>query len=151
MKCPFCSAPEDKVIDSRSIKDKSAIRRRRECLTCGRRFTTYERIEETMPLVMKKNGERETFNRNKILEGILAGCYKRPVSQEQIELLVVSVEKSLQDMEVREISSSIIGREVMKHLKKIDKVAYIRFASVYKDFKDPEDFVDQVEEFRSKK
>jgi len=145
MKCPFCGNPEDKVIDSRSGKEETVIRRRRECLGCTRRFTTYERIEETMPLVVKKNGERQPFDRNKIKKSMMISCTKRNISSEQIEEMIRAVEHSIQDMDKKEIVSRTIGNEVMTQLKKTDRIAYIRFASVYKDFKDPDDFIAHVE------
>ncbi len=146
MKCPFCSSIEDKVIDSRSSKEETVIRRRRECLSCQSRFTTYERIEEVMPLIVKKNGERELFERDKIKRSILKSCEKRAVPMEKIEEAVKNIEQSIQSLDKKEVSSKIIGEEVMRQLKSIDKVAYIRFASVYKEFKDPDDFIEQVEQ-----
>jgi len=146
MKCPFCGSDEDKVIDSRAIKDFGEIRRRRECLTCSRRFTTYERIEEVMPQVIKKNEVREPFDRMKIVRSLEIACRKRSVSQEQIENVVKEIERTVQDLDRREVSSQTIGELVMKHLQKLDKVAYVRFASVYREFKDVDDFIDQVKE-----
>ncbi|HNT26979.1 MAG TPA: transcriptional regulator NrdR [bacterium] len=146
MKCPFCGSDEDKVIDSRAIKDLAEIRRRRECITCGRRFTTYERIEEVMPQVVKKNDVREPFDRSKIRRSIEIACRKRSISQEQIEQMVKEIERTVQELDRREISSQVIGEQVMKHLRKMDKVAYVRFASVYREFKDVDDFIDQVQE-----
>lgn len=151
MKCPFCGAVEDKVIDSRSVKEETVIRRRRECVLCTRRFTTYERIEETMPLVIKKNGERQPFDRNKVKKGIVTSCIKRNISSIQIEEVVKSVEQTIQEMESKEIDSFVIGKEVMKSLQKTDEVAYVRFASVYKDFSTVDDFITQVEELEGKK
>jgi transcriptional repressor NrdR len=145
MKCPFCGSDEDKVIDSRAIKDFGEIRRRRECLTCSRRFTTYERIEEVMPQVVKKNDVREPFDRMKITRSLQIACRKRSVSQEQIDQVVKEIERTVQELERREISSQIIGEMVMKHLRRMDKVAYVRFASVYREFKDVDDFIDQVQ------
>ncbi len=145
MKCPFCGNDEDKVIDSRAIKDLTEIRRRRECVICGRRFTTYERIEEMMPQVVKKNDVREPFDRNKIVRSLEIACRKRPVSQEQIENIVKEIEQSVQDLDRREVSSQVIGEFVMRHLRKVDKVAYIRFASVYREFKDVDEFIDHVQ------
>ncbi|HSA32532.1 MAG TPA: transcriptional regulator NrdR [bacterium] len=146
MKCPFCGSDEDKVIDSRAIKDLAEIRRRRECITCGRRFTTYERIEEVMPQVIKKNDVREPFDRSKIRRSIEIACRKRSISQEQIEQMVKEIERTVQELDRREISSQVIGEQVMKHLRKMDKVAYVRFASVYREFKDVDEFIDQVQE-----
>ncbi len=146
MKCPFCGSDEDKVIDSRAIKDFTEIRRRRECVICGRRFTTYERIEEMMPQVVKKNDVREPFDRNKIVRSLEIACRKRPVSQEQIENIVKEIERNIQELDRREVSSQVIGEFVMRHLRKVDKVAYIRFASVYREFKDVDEFIDHVQE-----
>lgn len=146
MKCPFCGSFKDKVIDSRSTKDDSEIRRRRECEDCGGRYTTYERIEEVMPIVKKKNGEREPFDRNKIKKGLLISCQKRPVSAEVIDQIIDTVEKTVQSYEKKEIESSVIGDLVMQQLKKIDKVAFIRFASVYKEFREPTDFITEAKE-----
>ncbi|MGI6394404.1 MAG: transcriptional regulator NrdR [bacterium] len=146
MKCPFCGSSNDKVIDSRSTKDDAEIRRRRECEDCGGRFTTYERIEEVMPIVKKKNGDREPFDRNKVKKGLLISCQKRPVSAETIDQIIDTVEKTLQNYEKKEVESSVIGNLVMQELKKIDKVAFIRFASVYKDFREPGDFLTGVKE-----
>jgi transcriptional repressor NrdR len=148
MKCPFCNSLKDKVIDSRSTKDDSEIRRRRECEDCGGRYTTYERIEEVMPIVKKKNGEREPFDRNKIKKGLLISCQKRPVSAEVIEQIIDTIEKTVQGYEKKEIDSSVIGDLVMQQLKKIDKVAFIRFASVYKEFREPTDFITEAKEAR---
>ncbi|HQI03993.1 MAG TPA: transcriptional regulator NrdR [bacterium] len=146
MKCPFCGSFKDKVIDSRSTKDDSEIRRRRECEDCGGRYTTYERIEEVMPIVKKKNGEREPFDRNKIKKGLLISCQKRPVSADVIEQIIDTIEKTIQGFEKKEIESSVIGDLVMQQLKKIDKVAFIRFASVYKEFREPTDFITEAKE-----
>ena len=146
MKCPFCNSLKDKVIDSRSTKDDSEIRRRRECEDCGGRYTTYERIEEVMPIVKKKNGEREPFDRNKIKKGLLISCQKRPVSAEVIEQIIDTIEKTVQGYEKKEIESSMIGDLVMQQLKQIDKLAFIRFASVYKEFIEPSDFIPEAKE-----
>ncbi len=148
MRCPFCGSIRDKVIDSRSTKDDCEIRRRRECEECGGRFTTYERIEEIMPVVKKKNGEREPYDRNKIKKGLMISCQKRPVSAETIDLMIDKIEKELQSYEKKEIETSVIGDIVMNVLKEVDKVAFIRFASVYKEFVDPEDFIAKVNEVR---
>lgn len=150
MKCPFCGSKKDKVTDSRSTKDEAEIRRRRECEDCGGRFTTYERIEEVMPIVKKKNGEREPFDRNKIKKGLLISCQKRPVSAEVIDQIIEHIEKAVQSFEKKEIDSSIIGNLVMQQLKTIDKVAYIRFASVYKEFRDAIDFIEEAKEVHTK-
>ncbi len=145
MRCPYCGSTEDKVVDSRTIKEESVIRRRRECLACSRRFTTYERIEEAAPVVIKKDGSREPFDGNKIRKGLMISCQKRTVSTQQIEEMILQVEKQLFGGERREIPTKEIGEMVMEMLKQIDPVAYVRFASVYKEFKDPEAFVKQVQ------
>jgi len=134
VKCPFCGYKEDKVVDSRSTAEESAVRRRRECLKCGKRFTTYEYVEEVSLLVIKKDGRREPFDRKKILAGIIRACEKRPVSVEKMEDVVVQVERAVQRKSDREVSSSRIGELVMEKLKAIDDVAYVRFASVYRQF-----------------
>ncbi|MBI4830764.1 MAG: transcriptional repressor NrdR, partial [Candidatus Lindowbacteria bacterium] len=136
MKCPFCAHPDDKVVDSRTIKEGELIRRRRECLSCTRRFTTYERIEEIPLMVVKKDGRREPFDRSKIVIGVLKACEKRPVGIEQIEGLVDKIEKSINSGLEKEVSSETIGSMVMEELKSLDEVAYVRFASVYRQFKD---------------
>ena len=145
MRCPFCGFPESKVVDSRSTKDSRAIRRRRECLSCQRRFTTYERIEEFQPIVVKKDGRREAFDRKKVVNGIIKACEKRPVSIEKIEAFVSDLEKEIQDVGEREIKSRFIGERVMSQLKAWDDVAYVRFASVYKQFKDLNEFMRQLQ------
>lgn len=150
MKCPFCGSLRDKVTDSRSTKEDTEIRRRRECEDCGGRYTTYERIEEVMPIVKKKNGEREPFDRNKIKKGILISCQKRPVSAEVIDQIIEKVEKAVQSYEKKEIDSSMIGNLVMQQLKTVDKVAFIRFASVYKEFRDALDFIEEAKEAHTK-
>ena len=136
MKCIFCGSIEDKVIDSRLNEDGTSIRRRRECCSCGRRFTTYETIELTPIMVVKKNGERQEYSRNKLKQGIVSACAKRPVSMETIDKLVAEVEKKINNSLEQEIKSSQIGEYVMEGLKDIDDVAYIRFAAVYREFKD---------------
>jgi len=146
VKCPFCSFIDNKVIDSRLTKDGDVIRRRRECLDCGRRFTTYERVEEMLPLVVKKDGRRETFDRNKILTGIIKACEKRPISITVIEKTVDSIESSFTDVGEREVDCSMIGEKVMEHLKELDEVAYVRFASVYRSFKDINEFMAELKE-----
>jgi transcriptional repressor NrdR len=147
MKCPFCANGENKVIDSRLSKDNSAIRRRRECLGCGKRFTTYEFVEEMLPTVVKKDGRREPFDRSKILVGIKKACEKRPISMDTIEKIVESVEKACQELPEKEITSSTIGRHVMKELHNLDGVAYVRFASVYRQFRDVSEFLDELKNF----
>jgi transcriptional repressor NrdR len=144
MRCPFCNHPEGKVVDSRSSKEGESIRRRRECLKCERRFTTYERIEEVVQMVFKKDGRREPFDRWKIKSGILKACEKRPVSLEQLDVIIDDVERSLFNSSEREVSTQIIGQAVMERLKKLDEVAYVRFASVYRQFKDLNEFMDEL-------
>ena len=144
MRCPFCSHTEGKVVDSRSSKEGDSIRRRRECLKCGRRFTTYERIEEVAQMVIKKDGRREAFDRWKIKSGILKACEKRPVSLEQVESLIDDVERSLFNSSDNEVSTEAIGSAVMDRLKDLDQVAYVRFASVYRQFKDLNEFMDEL-------
>ncbi|UCD56255.1 MAG: transcriptional repressor NrdR [Candidatus Hydrogenedentota bacterium] len=142
MKCPFCAHPDDKVVDSRTIKDGELIRRRRECLSCAKRFTTYERIEEIPLMVVKKDGRREPFDRSKIVIGVLKACEKRPIGIEQIEDLVDRLEKSINRSMEKEVSSETIGSMVMEELRHLDEVAYVRFASVYRQFKDIDEFMD---------
>lgn len=149
MKCPFCSSSESKVVDSRSSQDSRAIRRRRECLSCHERFTTYERIEEFQPMVVKKDGRRESFDRRKIVEGIIKACEKRPVSMDEVDTFVSDLEKEIQDRGEREVESRFIGERVMSKLRTWDDVAYVRFASVYKQFKDLNEFMDQLQELLS--
>ena len=149
MKCPFCNSLESKVVDSRSSQDSRAIRRRRECLSCHERFTTYERIEEFHPMVVKKGGRRESFNRNKIVEGIVKACEKRPVSMDKVETFVSDLEKEIQDRGEREVESKFLGERVMSQLRAWDDVAYVRFASVYRQFKDLNEFMDQLQELLS--
>ncbi|MGI8555429.1 MAG: transcriptional regulator NrdR [Pyrinomonadaceae bacterium] len=144
MKCPFCGYLEDKVVDSREAKDGDSIRRRRECLECGRRFTSYERIDEVPYLVVKKDGRREAFDRSKILNGLLRACEKRPISAAQLESLVNSVEKYVQDSTDRERRTEQIGKMIMRRLKELDKVAYVRFASVYLEFEDVSEFMEEL-------
>ncbi len=144
MRCPFCAHDEDRVIDSRPSDEGSAIRRRRECIACGARFTTYEKVENLPLLVVKKDGTREPFDREKLMSGILKSCEKRPVSTAQIEAMVNSIETSNQNSLKREMSSREIGEMVMEGLKQIDEVAYVRFASVYRQFKDVNSFLDEL-------
>src|ERR1700675_3222882 len=146
MKCPFCAHLDDKVIDSREGRAGDLIRRRRECLKCGRRFTTYERIDEIPYMVIKKDGRREKFERQKVLSGLLRACEKRPVSAGKLEAIVDETEAFLMDASERERSTSEIGELIMNRLKTIDTVAYIRFASVYRDFKDVREFKAELEE-----
>ncbi|MDL1970246.1 MAG: transcriptional regulator NrdR [Candidatus Desulfofervidaceae bacterium] len=151
MKCPFCGSLENRVIDSRLSKDATAIRRRRECLECGRRFTTYEYVEEIQLMVVKKDGRREPFNRQKILQGIKLACQKRPISINQMEEFVRELEQSYQETGIREIPTSDIGEKVMAKLHEWDKVAYVRFASVYRDFKDVTEFMRELEKILAHK
>ena len=144
MRCPFCGHLEDKVVDSREAKDGDAIRRRRECLECGRRFTSYERIDEIPYMVVKKDGRRETFDRHKIMSGLMRACEKRPISTAQLESIVDEVEKEVQDSLDREVSTSEIGKIIMRRLKSLDKVAYVRFASVYLEFEDVSAFMTEL-------
>ena len=144
MRCPYCAHLEDRVVDSREAQDGQATRRRRECLGCGRRFTTYERIEEVLPQVVKKDGRREPFDRSKIVDGVAIACQKRPVSAEQIQALVTSVERQLQELGEREIRTTLIGEAVMRRLRDLDEVAYVRFASVYRAFRDVGEFMTEL-------
>ncbi len=144
MKCPFCDDVEDKVVDSRMAKEGEVIRRRRECLSCKRRYTTYERVEETMPAVVKKDGRREPFDRGKIVSGLKKACEKRPISTATIETVTDRIEKRIQDMGETEIVSTAVGEEVMKELSQLDQVAYVRFASVYREFKDIDQFMEEI-------
>jgi transcriptional repressor NrdR len=150
MKCPFCGHSENKVIDSRISKDGKAVRRRRECLGCTKRFTTYEYVEDVLPMVVKKDGRREQFDRQKILNGLKKACEKRPISMEAIDKLVENVEQACQEMQVEEISSTIIGEKIMNELKNFDGVAYVRFASVYRQFRDVGEFMSELKDLLSK-
>ena len=144
MKCPFCDELEDKVVDSRMAKEGEVIRRRRECLGCKRRYTTYERVDEILPVVVKKDGRRESFDRTKILAGLKKACEKRPISTATIEAVTDRIEKRIQEMGETEIESRIVGEELMKELDQLDQVAYVRFASVYREFKDIDQFMDEL-------
>ncbi len=151
MKCPFCGSIEDKVIDSRTSKEGDAIRRRRECLKCGKRFTSYERVEDIIPVVVKKDGRREPYDRLKVLTGLKKACEKRPIGTETLDGITDSIEKKLVGLGVKEIKSTWIGEEVMSALRELDKVAYVRFASVYRQFKDINEFMNEVKTlFKSK-
>jgi transcriptional repressor NrdR len=145
MKCPYCGFGQDRVVDSRESKEADSIRRRRECESCQRRFTTYERIDEIPYMVVKKDGRRERFDRQKVLNGLLRACEKRPVSLVQLERIVDATESYLVDAPERERTTSEIGELIMEQLKKLDTVAYIRFASVYRDFKDVREFKEELE------
>ena len=144
MKCPFCDELEDKVVDSRMAKEGEVIRRRLECLGCKRRYTTYERVDEILPVVVKKDGRRESFDRSKILAGLKKACEKRPISTATIEAVTDRIEKRIQEMGETEIESRIVGEELMKELHQLDQVAYVRFASVYREFKDIDQFMDEL-------
>lgn len=150
MKCPFCPRTDSKVIDSRVSRDGGIIRRRRECEGCAKRFTTYERVEEPLPVVVKKDGRREAFDRLKIAGGIKKACEKRPVSTETIETVVNAVERWVQEQGEAEIASGKIGTRVMEELHKLDEVAYVRFASVYRSFKDINEFMSELSELLGK-
>jgi transcriptional repressor NrdR len=148
MRCPKCGDVDSKVLDSRVSEDGKAIRRRRECYSCNYRFTTYEKVEETPIMVIKKNNERQVFNRDKILRGLIKACEKRPVPIEKIEDVVNKIEQKIRNSMVKEIKSSEIGNLVMKYLKELDEVAYVRFASVYRRFTDVSGFVKEVEKLK---
>jgi len=145
MRCPFCSATEDKVVDTRPSDNEQIIRRRRECVGCGRRFTTYERIEEVLPLVIKKDGRREPYDRAKLMAGLKKACNKRPVAMETLEKTLDEIERSLQEMGEKEVPSTKIGDAVLAKLREIDEVAYVRFASVYLSFKDAGELMNEVQ------
>ncbi len=146
MKCPFCGELEDRVIDSRLSQEGAVIRRRRECVGCERRYTTYERIEETLPLVVKKDGRREPFDRLKVLAGLQRACEKRPVSSEALEAVVSGIERRLQESGEKEVASAAIGEQAMAHLQGLDEVAYVRFASVYREFRDLGEFMSELKD-----
>jgi len=146
MKCPFCGHPENKVVDSRESEEAQSIRRRRECLSCERRFTTYERVDEIPYMVIKKDGRRERFDRQKVMAGLLRACEKRPVSTSRLEEIVNEVEVKVADSSDREIPAKQIGEILMSRLRELDKVAYVRFASVYLDFKDIKEFMDELKD-----
>jgi transcriptional repressor NrdR len=149
MKCPFCQYPDTKVIDSRTGKESTSIRRRRECEQCGKRFTTYERLEEILPFVIKKDGRREPYDREKIVSGFQKACEKRPISVEDMEQAVNQIELKLLQLGEREVPTSKIGEMVMDALKEMDDVAYVRFASVYRSFKDIGEFVELIKDRKS--
>lgn len=151
MKCPFCNHSETKVLDSRPTEDSTSIRRRRECFSCQKRFTTYENVEDIPVYVIKKDGMREAFNKRKIMSGILKSCEKRPVSVIEIEKIVDEIEKQIYNTMEQEINSDSIGELVMDRLKKLDDVAYVRFASVYKQFKDINTFIEELQKILSEK
>ncbi|MDV3427098.1 MAG: transcriptional regulator NrdR [Bacillota bacterium] len=151
MKCPYCGYNESKVVDSRSTDEDINIRRRRECLKCGKRYTTYEKIEDIPILVIKRNENREYFDKSKIINGIIKACQKRPVSRAQIEEIADNIEKKLSNDMVTEVSYREIGELIMEALKKIDEVSYVRFASVYRQFKDVNTFIDEIKNLMSNK
>jgi transcriptional repressor NrdR len=150
MKCPFCDSADTKVIDSRPTEEGHAIRRRRGCDKCGKRFTTYEKVEENMLMVAKKDSRREVFDRSKVLNGIVKACEKRPVSMAQMEAMVDEIEKKLNNLMEKEVTSDYIGELVMEELKKVDEVAYVRFASVYRQFTDVNTFIREIEKLIGK-
>lgn len=151
MKCPYCGYVDSKVIDTRPTEEGSTIRRRRECLNCKKRFTTYEKIEQTPIMVIKKDGNRQVFDREKIINGMIKSCEKRPVSVAEIERAADNIEKQIQNTMKKEISSLEIGEMVMRELKELDDVSYVRFASVYREFKDLQSFIDELEGIVKKK
>ena len=144
MRCPYCAYEESKVVDSRSTDDYAAIRRRRECLGCGKRYTTYEKVEDIPILVVKKDSTRENFNKGKIINGIIIACQKRPVSRKQIEDIADDIEKKISNKMLTEVKSDYIGEMVMQRLKSIDEVSYVRFASVYRQFTDINTFMEEI-------
>ena len=145
MKCPYCENPDTKVIDSRPTEEGHAIRRRRGCEKCGKRFTTYEKVEESIIMIIKKDGRRESFDRNKVMNGIVKACEKRPVSMADIERIVNEIERGLNNLMEKEVESTFIGELIMEQLKKLDEVAYVRFASVYRQFTDVNTFIKEIE------
>ncbi len=151
MKCPFCNNPETKVLDKRDNEEQPITRRRRECLKCEKRFTTYERVEDLNIIIIKKDGTRQQFDRQKVRQGIIKSCEKRPVAAEQIDKIVDEIEAKLREMNSTEIPSREIGEIVMKKLRKTDKIAYIRFASVYREFADVESFEKELEKLLKRK
>jgi len=144
MKCPFCGGLDNKVTDSRLSQGDEVIRRRRECEGCGRRFTTYERLELVLPMVVKKDGRREAFDRLKVMAGLRRACEKRPVGTEALDALVDQIERALVESGDKEVDSSVVGEQVMRRLRELDQVAYVRFASVYRSFKDIHEFMDEL-------
>jgi transcriptional regulator NrdR len=151
MKCPYCSFEESKVVDSRSTEDNMSIRRRRECLQCGKRYTTYEKIEDLPILVIKKDSSREFFDKKKIINGLIKSCEKRPVSRAQIEAIGDDIEKKISNQMLTEVKSEYIGEMIMDSLKELDEIAYVRFASVYRQFKDVNTFIDEIKKLMSDK
>ncbi|NMB38289.1 MAG: transcriptional repressor NrdR [Firmicutes bacterium] len=146
MRCPFCHHKDSKVLDSRATEEGASIRRRRECTKCSRRFTTYERLDQVPFMIVKKDGRREAFSRDKILNGVLKACEKRPISPDQIEKMIDDIEKDVRNTTEREITSNEVGEIVMERLKELDEVAYVRFASVYRQFKDINSFMSELQQ-----
>ena len=144
MRCPFCSFEESKVVDSRSTDDNTTIRRRRECLNCNKRYTTYEKVEDIPILVVKRDLTRENFNKEKIINGLIIACQKRPISRKQIEELAEDIEKAISNKMITEVNSKIIGEMLMDRLKNLDEISYVRFASVYRQFKDINTFLEEI-------
>ena len=151
MKCPFCSYEESKVVDSRSTEDNTTIRRRRECLSCNKRYTTYEKVEDIPVLVIKRDLTRETFNKEKIINGLIIACQKRPISRKQIEDIADYIEKTISNKMITEVESKSIGEMIMERLKDLDEISYVRFASVYRQFKDINTFLEEIKNLVSKK
>ena len=151
MKCPYCGHPESKVIDSRPADENASIRRRRECLSCARRFTTYETVESLPIVVIKKDGSRQSFDRQKVLRGMIRACEKRPVALAELERIADEIEQELQNSMEREIRTEVIGEKVMERLRKVDQVAYVRFASVYRQFKDLDTFMAELNKLLAEK
>ncbi|EOR27377.1 Transcriptional repressor NrdR [bioreactor metagenome] len=151
MRCPFCSFEESKVVDSRSTDDNTTIRRRRECLRCNKRYTTYEKVEDIPILVIKRDSTRENFNKEKIVNGLIIACQKRPISRKQIEELAEDIEKAISNKMITEVDSKSIGEMVMERLKEIDEISYVRFASVYRQFKDINTFLEEIKSLVSTK
>lgn len=149
MRCPYCENPDTKVIDSRPTEEGHAIRRRRGCEKCGKRFTTYEKVEEAIIMIIKKDGRREAFDRSKVMNGIIKACEKRPVSMAEIEGVVTEIERGLNNLMEKEVDSAFIGELVMEQLKELDQVAYVRFASVYRQFTDVNTFIKEIEKLIS--
>lgn len=150
MRCPFCLFEESKVVDSRSTDDNTTIRRRRECLKCNKRYTTYEKVEDIPILVVKRDSTRENFNKEKIINGLIRACQKRPVSRKQIEDLAEDIEKTISNKMITEVNSKIIGEMVMERLKNLDEISYVRFASVYREFKDINTFLEEIKNLMTK-
>ncbi|MEE0515633.1 MAG: transcriptional regulator NrdR [Emergencia sp.] len=151
MRCPYCESPDTKVIDSRPTEEGHAIRRRRGCEKCGKRFTTYEKVEESIIMIIKKDGRREAFDRNKVMNGIIKACEKRPVPMAEIERVAAEIERGLNNLMEKEVESTFIGELIMEQLKKLDEVAYVRFASVYRQFTDVNTFIKEIEKLMTNK